>query len=145
MKRSCSQVKAGFPQQLTFEPHDSLQLFDAMSLILSRPSPAEQAGHALPDAVVEPSASLLCMSVEWLQEARQRLVLLAPETLIQETEGQHSLYISRAAARQYEQQVKAELEHWARGDKSGMQLVQEVRKVELLVNGHGHAARSRLP
>ena len=120
----------GFPDQLTFEPCDSLQLYDTMLAVLSqRRSPALPAAKAVQRH--NPGSSAVGdrdVSPAWSAAAAQRMAVLAPEHLTSHP-GANSIYISRRAARDYEHDIKQELETWAREGPRGMQLVAEVLNV----------------
>ena len=106
------QVKGGFPDQLTFEPCDSQQLYDAMSAALVDISSNAAALSSPPTA-------------SWLHHAQAQMQTLAPETLTDTSQGQQGIWIARSAARGYESALKRELEQWAAAE-GGLGVVQMV-------------------
>ena len=108
------QVSAGFPEQLTFEPRDCLELHDAMHAVLQQRSRSFLSS--------DPQEA----DTAWLHPAGQALVRLAPESLTNVQRGPQGIWISRAAAREYEALLKAELQNWANASLAGREAVAAV-------------------
>lgn len=94
----------GVPSELTLEPADSLDLYDAMSAVLHADSAAVSSA-----SIGLPASSSISSSIKWLLTAEAALRELAPDVYFAAQRGRE---IMRTSAREWEGALAMELHRW---------------------------------